>query len=93
MLGMPTTRVYKSFDSCFQFLLNDNEGNKRLRLKIYNKFLHFFQSEQGKKKISMNLKALFLCSNAFFEKVLRCLKEGMSRLEFSQYFTNRAGIS
>lgn len=44
------------------------------------------QSEQGKKKISMNLKALLNCSAAFFRKIDQCIEEGLSRCEFSQYF-------
>jgi len=48
----------------------DDEDNpdfrKQLRFKIYNKWLHFLQSEQGKKKVSMNLKGLLLGSNSFY---------------------------
>jgi hypothetical protein len=34
----------------------------------------------------MNLKALFLCSNSFYQKIKDALNEGVSRLEFSKYF-------
>ena len=55
-------------------------------MKFYNKIFHLIQSEQGKKKVSMNLKALINCSAAFFEKIDDCIHEGLSRCEFSQYF-------
>lgn len=34
----------------------------------------------------MNLKALFMCSNYFYQKIKDALVEGVSRLEFSKYF-------
>jgi hypothetical protein len=52
-------------------------------MKFYNKIFHLIQSEQGKKKISMNLKGLINCSAAFFEKIDECISEGLSRCEFS----------
>jgi hypothetical protein len=57
---------YTSIDSCFQFLNHAKGGKKELRMKFYNKIFHMIQSEQGKKKVSMNLKALFKCSAAFY---------------------------
>src|SRR5207244_9988865 len=89
-----TKNEYKSFDSCLYFLkeetiaAEDAEPTtaKRLRFKIYNKLLHFLQSEQAKKKISMNLKSMLLPSNAFYQKMLKCEEAGVSRLEFSHYF-------
>ena len=59
---------------------------KKTRFKIYNKLLHFLESEQGKKKISMNLKGLLSCSSEFYQKLLECFESGLSRLEFSHYF-------
>jgi hypothetical protein len=73
-LNMSTTKDYKSFDSCLYLLREENVDigsdepvvAKRLRFKLYNKLLHFLQSEQAKKKVSMNLKAMLLPSNAFY---------------------------
>ena len=91
---MDTTRDYKSFESCLYILRKENIApkesepvvEKRLRFKVYNKLLHFLQSEQAKKKISMNLKSMLLSSNAFYQKLLECKEAGMTRLEFSHYF-------
>ena len=74
---------YTSIDSCFQFLKHNKGEPKELRMKFYNKIFHLIQSEQGKKKVSMNLKALINCSAAFFEKIDECINEGLSRCEFS----------
>jgi len=62
-------------------------------MKFYNKIFHLIQTEQGKKKVSMNLKALFNCSAAFFSKVDECIAEGLSRCEFSQYFYSLDDLS
>jgi hypothetical protein len=34
----------------------------------------------------MNLKAMMLGSNAFYQKLLQCINTGITRLEFSNYF-------
>jgi putative component of toxin-antitoxin plasmid stabilization module len=65
---------YKSFLSCLYFLEKNQVGDKSLRFKIYNKWLHFLQSEQAKKKVSMNLKTLLLGSNAYYQKHLKAMK-------------------
>jgi hypothetical protein len=78
-----TNNEYKSFSSCWYFLKDNEDGSKDLRFKIYNKIMQFLQSEQGKKAISMNLKALFMCSNSFYQKIKDAFQEGISRLEFS----------
>ena len=85
LLGMrkATHDEYTSIDSCFQFLKHCKGETKELRMKFYNKIFHLIQSEQGKKKVSMNLKAVLKCSAAFFEKVDECIHEGLSRCEFS----------
>jgi hypothetical protein len=90
---MDLTRDYPTFESLFTLMNKHNYGSeerpvmrKQLRFKIYNKLLHFLESEQGKKKISMNLKALLKCSSQFYQKVLACADNGISRLEFSHYF-------
>jgi hypothetical protein len=84
MVGLSKTRDYKSFATCVQ--LTDCEGSKRkLRFKFYNKPAHWLTSEQGKKKVSMNLKAMLLCSNISYQKYLECENAGMSRIEFSCY--------
>lgn len=62
-------------------------------MKYYNKILHLIQSEQGKKKVSMNLKALINCSAVFFEKIDECIHEGLSRCEFSQYLNSTYDLS
>jgi hypothetical protein len=70
LMKMDLTRDYPTFESLFTLLNKHNYGTeecplmlKQLRFKIYNKLLHFLESEQGKKKISMNLKALLNCSS------------------------------
>jgi hypothetical protein len=70
LMKMDLTRDYPTFESLFTLLNKRNYGTeecplvlKQLRFKIYNKLLHFIESEQGKKKISMNLKALLNCSS------------------------------
>lgn len=90
---MDTTRDYSTFESLFTLLNKTNYGTtkepqvlKQTRFKIYNKLLHFLESEQGKKKISMNLKALLNCSSPFYQKLRECFDYGVSRLEFSHYF-------
>ena len=70
LMNMSLTRDYPTFESLFTLLTKHNYGTeecplilKQLRFKIYNKLLHFLESEQGKKKISMNLKAMLNCSS------------------------------
>jgi hypothetical protein len=70
LMKMGLTRDYLTFESLFTLLNKHNYGTeecplllKQLRFKVYNKLLHFLESEQGKKKISMNLKALLNCSS------------------------------
>jgi len=90
---MELTHDYPSFESLFTLLTKHNYGAeeeplmlKQTRFKIYNKLLHLLESEQGKKKISMNLKGLLNCSSEFYQKLLHCFESGLSRLEFSHYF-------
>jgi len=93
LMNMELTHDYPSFESLFTLLKKYNYGTedeplmlKQTRFKIYNKLLHFLESEQGKKKISMNLKGLLNCSSEFYQKLLECFEFGLSRLEFSHYF-------
>ena len=48
-----------SFASCFQFVEEARPGRMPRRIKVYNKFLVFLQSETAKKGIGMNLKAIY----------------------------------
>jgi hypothetical protein len=73
LMNMELTHDYHSFESLFTLLKKYNYGTedeplmlKQTRFKIYNKLLHFLESEQGKKKISMNLKGLLNCSSEFY---------------------------
>lgn len=93
LMNMELTHDYHSFESLFTLLKKYNYGTedeplmlKQTRFKIYNKLLHFLESEQGKKKISMNLKGLLNCSSEFYQKLRECFEFGLSRLEFSHYF-------
>jgi hypothetical protein len=72
-MSMEPTRDYPSFESLFTLLQKHDYGTedeplmlKQTRFKIYNKLPHFLESEQGKKKISVNLKGLFNCSSEFY---------------------------
>lgn len=93
LMNMDLTHDYTTFESLFILLNKVNYGTeesplilKQTRFKLYNKLLHFLESEQGKKKISMNIKALLNCSSQFYQKLLQCSDFGVSRLEFSHYF-------
>lgn len=73
LMNMGLTHDYPSFESLFTLLKKQNYGTeeeplmlKQTRFKLYNKLLHFLESEQGKKKISMNLKGLLNCSSEFY---------------------------
>lgn len=92
-MNMELTHDYPSFESLFTLVKKHDYGTegeslmlKQTRFKIYNKLLHFLESEQGKKKISMNLKGLLNCSSEFYQKLRECFESGLSRLEFSHYF-------
>lgn len=92
-MNVATKNEYKSFMSCFYLLTKKNYGSedepdlrKNLRFKLYNKWLHFLQSEQAKKKVGMNLKAMLVPSTSFYKKMQECELAGITRLEFSSYF-------
>jgi hypothetical protein len=92
-MNMDLTHDYPSFESLFTLLKKEDYGTedeplmlKQTRFKIYNKLLHFLESEQAKKKISMNLKGLLNCSSEFYQKLRECFESGLTRLEFSHYF-------
>ena len=91
-MNMELTYDYSSFKSLFTLLKKHDYGAKegslvlkQTRFKIYNKLLHFLELEQGKKNISMNLKALLNFSSEFYQKLRECFDFGVSRLEFSLF--------
>jgi len=72
-MSMELTHDYPTFESLFTLLQKHDYGTedeplilKQTRFKIYNKLLHLLESEQGKKKISMNLKGLLNSSSEFY---------------------------
>ena len=84
---MSTTRDYKSTPTCFHLV------QKGLRFKLYNKLVHFAESEQAKKKVSSNFKSLMYPSDEFFEKLEATFDVGLSRIEFSNYLCSRNNMA
>ena len=95
-LGQALEREFKvrfrdngnTFNTCFQFEGQFNDGKLHGRIKIYWKSLALIQSETVVKTLGMNMKALYYPSVRMGQALSESRNEGQSRIEITYSAAN-----